>query len=110
MTYNEILAGRMRDILGDCPDIVEKKMFGGTAFLLRGNMVCGVHKQDLIVRVGAEKYTEALQDPHAHPFDMTGKPMSGWVVVESEGLEKNEDLIMWLRKGMVFAQSLPPKK
>jgi TfoX/Sxy family transcriptional regulator of competence genes len=109
MAYNEILAGRMRGILAAYSDIVEKKMFGGTAFLLRGNMVCGVHKQDLIVRVGLEKYKEALKKPHTRPFDMTGKAMAGWIVVESGAWGRDEDLNAWIKLGVDFAQSLPPK-
>jgi TfoX/Sxy family transcriptional regulator of competence genes len=72
-----MLASRIRAILGPLPELEEKKMFGGVGFLVNSNMACGVHKNDLIVRVGASKYAEALSHPHTRPFDMTGRPMAG---------------------------------
>jgi TfoX/Sxy family transcriptional regulator of competence genes len=77
MAYDELLAVRMRAALGPLPNLVEKKMFGGVGFLINGNMACGVHKNNMIVRVGPAKYKEALARPHTRPFDMTGRPMSG---------------------------------
>jgi TfoX/Sxy family transcriptional regulator of competence genes len=97
MAYDQNLAKRVRDelagLLGrpSLPSLQEKKMFGGVGFLILGNMACGVHGEDLIVRVGADGYEEALGQPHTRPFDMTGKPMSGWVVVSAEGCERDED-------------------
>jgi TfoX/Sxy family transcriptional regulator of competence genes len=84
-------------------------MFGGVAFLLNGNLCCGVLQDELIVRVGPERHAAALQRPHARPFDITGRPMKGWVIVEAEGCESDKDFARWVRQGVDFALSLPPK-
>ncbi len=109
MAYSEELAQRVRTYLGGHPLIEEKRMFGGVGFLLQGNMACGINKDDLIVRVGPENYEQALEQPHARPFDMTGRPMSGWVMVNPAGYASQEDLGMWVTQGLDFAASLPPK-
>jgi TfoX/Sxy family transcriptional regulator of competence genes len=109
MAYDEMLALRIRAALGPLPSLEEKKMFGGVGFLVNGNMACGVHKNDMIVRVGAAKYEEDLSRPHTRVFDMTGKPMAGWVMVEPEGCEKEADLKNWVDQGLAFARSLPAK-
>ncbi len=109
MAYSEELAQRMRDALLTTPDLVEKKMFGGIGFMVQGNMACGVNKDDLIVRVGPDVYQEALDHPDTRPFDMTGRPMTGWVVVMDNGYESDQALADWVKKGVDFALSLPPK-
>jgi len=109
MAYDEGLAQRMREALTTIPDIDEKKMFGGIGFLLNGNMACGVNKDDLIVRVGPEAYEGALTEPHTKDFDMTGRPMKGWVVVRPAGYETDEALKGWVQRGVDFALTLPPK-
>lgn len=109
MAYDEGLAQRIREVLGDRPGLVEKKMFGGVGFMLHGNMACGVNKEDLIVRVGPENYAESVTRPHTRPFDLTGREMTGWVVVLPEGHESDDDLEGWVRQGVDFALSLPPK-
>ena len=109
MAYSEGLAQRILEALGERPGLVEKKMFGGVGYLLMGNMACGVNKDDLIVRVGPERYEDALAEPHTRPFDMTGRPMRGWVVVMPEGYASDEELGRWVEEGADFALSLPPK-
>ncbi len=109
MAYDEGLAQRIREALGEPPGLVEKKMFGGVGFMVQGNMACGVNKDDLIVRVGAEQYEEALTKPHTRPFDMTGRSMKGWVMVSSEGYESDDALKDWVQRGVEFALSLPAK-
>jgi hypothetical protein len=110
MTYDTNLAQRIRDLLADYDSIlVEKKMFGGLAFMLQGNFTCGLTKEDLVVRVGPEKYAEALEHPHTRPMDFTGKPMKGWVYVNPPGYETDEYLAQWINQGVAFALSLPPK-
>lgn len=109
MAYDEGLTERIRMVLSDRPGLVEKKMFGGVGFMLQGNMACGVNKDDLIVRVGPERYGEAVIRPYAKEFDMTGRPMKGWVVVTPPGYENDEDLDSWVEEGVEFALSLPPK-
>lgn len=109
MAYDEGLAQRMREMLIDEPDLEEKKMFGGVGFLVAGNMACGVIQRDLIVRVGREEYERALAEPHTVEFDMTGRPMRGWIVVQPDGYSADEDLVAWIERGVGFARSLPPK-
>ncbi len=88
---------------------VEKKMFGGVGFLLNGNMACGVNKNDLIVRVAPQKHAELLKRAHARPFDLTGKPMKGWLIVVAEGCKTDKQLSAWVKEGAEFALTLPPK-
>jgi hypothetical protein len=109
MPYDELLAFRIRALLGPLPNLVEKKMFGGVGFLINGNMACGVHKNDLIVRVGTANYEQALSRLHARPFDITGRPMAGWVMVAPEGCAREADLKAWVEQGLAFALSLPAK-
>lgn len=109
MPYDEMLAARIRTALGPLPELDEKKMFGGIGFLVNGNMACGVHKNDLIVRVGPARYEAALSCPHTRPFDMTGRPMTSWVMVEPQGCETEADLKAWIKQGLAFARSLPGK-
>jgi TfoX/Sxy family transcriptional regulator of competence genes len=109
MAYDEGLAQRIRDSLQETPGLVEKKMFGGIGYMLQGNMACGVNQDTLIVRVGPDLYEEALSRPHTRVFDMTGRPMKGWVVVAPEGIEEDDDLDQWIQQGVDFALSLPAK-
>jgi hypothetical protein len=109
MAYDEGLAQRVREEVSELPGYVEKKMFGGVGFMLRGNIACGVNGTDLIVRVGPERYESALAASHTRPFDMTGRPMKGWVVVMAEGCEADTDLQAWVQQGVAFALSLPAK-
>jgi hypothetical protein len=109
MAYDEHLARRIRDELGSMPGLVEKKMFGGTGFLVQGNMACGVHGDDMIVRVGPAHYEEALARSHVKEFDMTGRPMSGWVMVEPRGVAGDDELRAWVQVGLEYALSLPAK-
>ena len=89
MAYDEGLAQRIREALTERDDVTEKKMFGGLAFLLGGNMCCGVVGDELMVRVGAAAYSEALTQPYARQMDFTGRPMRGMVYVDCEGFESD---------------------
>jgi TfoX/Sxy family transcriptional regulator of competence genes len=108
MAYNLKLAERIRDELDGMP-YVEKKMFGGVGYLLQGNMACGVIKDDLIVRIDPQEQPALLKKPHVKLFDMTGRPMKGWLVVETDGIKTAKQLGMWVRLGVEFALTLPPK-
>jgi len=109
MAYNEALAARVRAVLGERDDLVEKRMFGGVGYLVRGNMACGVHGDMVIVRVGPEAYEQALAEPDTHPFDLTGRPMRGWVTVGSEGYASDAGLTEWITRGVTLALTLPAK-
>ena len=109
MAFSESLAARIRGELGGVPGVIEKKMFGGVAFMLLGNMAVGVIGEDIMVRVGPERHAEALSMEYVRPFDLTGRPMAGWVVVASPGLENETSFQDWVRWGVDYALSLPPK-
>lgn len=109
MAYDETLAGRIRQALAPRPDIDERKMFGGLAFLLRGNMCCGVVGDTLMLRLGKEGAAEALKEPHTRPMDFTGKPLKSMVYVDPEGIASLEELHRWVNRGADFAATLPAK-
>jgi TfoX/Sxy family transcriptional regulator of competence genes len=109
MAYDEGVAQRVREALADESGVLEKKMFGGIAFMLRGNMCCGVVGEELMLRVGPDGYEQALAKPHARPMDFTGRPMRGMLYVASEGFESDRDLSKWLARATAFAGSLPAK-
>ena len=109
MPYDEGLAERIRDVLDAVPGVVERKMFGGLAFMVRGNMACGVVGDELMVRVGPEGYEKALKRPHAREMDFTGRPLRGMIYVGAGGLSADEDLTAWIARGAEFAKSLPAK-
>jgi len=108
VAYNLNLAERIRSQLDGVP-FVEKKMFGGVGFLLNGNMACGVNKDNLIVRVDPEKHVDLLKKPHTKPFDLTGRPMKGWLLVEADGVKTEKQLSAWVKDGVEFAATLPAK-
>jgi TfoX/Sxy family transcriptional regulator of competence genes len=109
MAYNEDLAKRLRAHLGRVHGLQEKKMFGGIGFLVNGNMACGVHGDDLIIRVNPADHDAALKLKHVKQFDMTGRPMKGWIVVQRPGYASDEALKNWIAKSVRFARSLAPK-
>jgi hypothetical protein len=109
MAFDEHVAARLRAELGTLPGLTEKKMFGGIAFMIGGNMACGVIGDDLIIRVGTAQHAAALAQPGARVFDFSGKPMAGWVMVAPEGYAAADDLVRWVKLGVAFAGSLPVK-
>ena len=109
MAYDEALAQRIRAALPSVPGLTEKKMFGGIAFLVDGNMACGVSRENLMVWMSPDATDAALAQPHVRVFDMTGRPMKGWIIVEPAGIQSDDDLNGWIAQGVAFAQSLPPK-
>jgi TfoX/Sxy family transcriptional regulator of competence genes len=110
MTYNERLATRMRASLGKRRGLQEKKLFGGIGFLVNGNMACGVHKDELILRLSDEDYEAAMKSDHVRMFNISGRPMKGWVLVAAPGVATDKALGTWIRKSIAFAKSLPPKE
>ena len=109
MAYDEALAERVREVLGARSGVTEKKMFGGIAWMVGGNMACGVIGEDLIVRLDKEDGDAALGEEHTRPFDATGRPMRGFLMVASEGLVDAAELARWVDAGADHAASLPPK-
>lgn len=110
MAIDEALAARVRQALGKRGGIAEKRMFGGVAFLLNGNMSVGLHGTELIVRVDPDEGEQALTEPNVRRFDLTGRPMKGWLLVAPGGLATDRELRRWVDAGVKFAASLPPKK
>ena len=110
MAYDEDLANRIRELIASEPGVVEKKMFGGLAFLIGGNMSVSASGQGgLLLRVDPEQ-TEALRgEPHAEPFVMRGREMQGWLRVAPEGLGGKRELERWVARGVTYARSLPAK-
>ena len=109
MAYDEALAERIRALIGADPRVSERKMFGGIAFMVGGNMCCGIVRDELMVRLGPEKYEQALAQPHARPMDFNGRPMKGMVYVGVDGFKSDSDLAGWVERGVRYAGSLPAK-
>lgn len=109
MAFDEALAERVRSALSGEPNVSEKKMFGGVAFMVGGNMACGIVGDEMMVRVGGDNYEDALSRPHARPMDFTGRPMRGMVYVSPSGFQSAADLGAWVEAGASFARSLPRK-
>ena len=109
MPYDEVVDKRIREIVDQWPHTSAKKMFGGVCYLLNGNMVAGVHGDHLILRLGEAPAREALQEPHVVPFDLTGRPMKGWVMVAPEVFNQRESLQKWLDLARQFVCTLPAK-
>jgi TfoX/Sxy family transcriptional regulator of competence genes len=108
VAFDEVLAERVRERIGDAPGVTAKRMFGGLAFLTDGNLTVGVLGDDLLVRVGPANTETSLERLGARPFDFTGRPMRGWVVVAGETLD-DPDLDRWLDQAGAFVATLPPK-
>ena len=104
MAYDEGLADHVREALAGRAGFSERKMFGGIGFMLNGNMAVGVHGDELIVRVAPDRTDDALAQPHTRRFEMTGRPMKGWLLVSSHA-----DIDAWIAEGAEYAASLPPK-
>jgi TfoX N-terminal domain len=111
MAYDEVLAARVRDLIGARPGVIERKMFGGLGWMIGGNMAVGVMREtELVVRIEPEETEAAIREPHVHEFGRPGrKPMKGFVLVEPAGVESDEDLARWVDVGAARAASMPPK-
>ncbi|MGB5539260.1 MAG: TfoX/Sxy family protein [Gammaproteobacteria bacterium] len=109
MAYDEDVAQRLRDVFKRRTDVVEKKMFGGIAFMVSGHMCCGVLGKELMARVGPAQYEAALKEPYARAMDFTGKPLKGFVYVGTRGFESDDGLESWIGRCEAFLNTLPPK-
>jgi TfoX/Sxy family transcriptional regulator of competence genes len=110
VAYDEELANRIRELVGSAEGLTEKKMFGGLAFLINGNMSVSASGQGgLLLRVDPEQTDKLLAERHAEPFVMRGRAMDGWLRVGPEGLRTKRDLERWVKRGVSYARSLPAK-
>jgi hypothetical protein len=110
MAYDEDLANRVRELIGAERDLSEQAMFGGLAFLIGGNMSVAASGQGgLMVRVDPEQIDALLTKPHTRSFEMRGRQMRGWLRVDAEGVRTKRQLEPWVRLGVAYARSLPPK-
>jgi TfoX/Sxy family transcriptional regulator of competence genes len=107
MPYSEELDAKIESVLKSWTT-TRKKMFGGTCYLIQGNMLCGVHKNFLILRLGQAEAEAALHRSHVKAFDITGKPMKGWIMIDESDLTQDE-LAGWIERAKRYAESLPPK-
>jgi TfoX/Sxy family transcriptional regulator of competence genes len=108
MAFDDALAERIRDRLDAASGVTEKKMFGGLAFLTHGNMTVGVHGDDLIARIDPGATDAALAEPGVRPFDITGRPMRGWILVAGEALDDGV-LDRWIEQARGYVATLPAK-
>ena len=109
MAYDGELAERVSAMIGFREGVTERKMFGGIAWMVQGNMACCVLGQEVLVRLGDEDSARALAEPHTRRFDMTGRPMRGFVMVGGQAVEHDDELRAWVDAGADYASSLPPK-
>ena len=109
MVFDEKLAGRVRKALARRKGVKEQKMFGGIAFMLHGNMCCGVLDDELVLRLGPELAAKALKRAHTRPVDFTGRVMKSMIMVAPAGHKTDVSLKKWLAEAAGFAASLPPK-
>ena len=110
MAYDRNLARRIREVLDDAPDIVEKQMFGGLAFLVAGHMAVGASgRGGLMLRCDPDDMDDLVAQPHAHPFEMRGRAMRGWLRVDADGAVTDEELQSWVRPAVGYARSLPAR-
>lgn len=110
MAYDEELADRVREIVQSTPGLSEKRMFGGLAFLINGNMAVSASGQGgLLLRVDPKRTGELAGEPHARPFEMRGREMDGWLRIDVDAAITDAEFEGWVRLGVAYAQSLPPK-
>lgn len=109
MPYDETIDDRINKLISKWDHTDTKKMFGGICHLLHGNMFCGVYKEFLILRLGEENAKKALDAPFVKPFDITGRVMKGWVMVEEKGFTTDDQLEAWLNQAREFVEILPSK-
>jgi TfoX/Sxy family transcriptional regulator of competence genes len=109
MAFDENLAARIRTTLARNKGIDEKKMFGGLGFLHNGNILVGVWKNSMIACLGLEQAQEALREPHVGEFDITGKPMKGWVMISTDGVTSLDAVKVWVQRAFAFVRKLPAK-
>ena len=109
MAFDEQLGERVWRVLEGEEGIIDKRMFGGLCWMVNGHMALGIVRDDLMVRVGPDIYEDMLEQPHAREMDFNHKPLRGYVFVDAAGISTDEDLRLWVGRGLAFARSLPDK-
>lgn len=109
MAYDEVLAERVRDAIGEVEGLTSRKMFGGIAYMINGNMACGVGEEWVMLRLGNEGAAEALKEPHMAPMDFTGRTIKSMVYLKEDGYEDDAVLERWVSEAVAFAEGLPAK-
>ena len=109
MGYNQDLEDKIDRLIDRLGDIIKKKMFGGVGYLINGNICFGIQKESLVLRISQDKADELMKSEYFTPFDITGKPMKGWVLVSPDVLETDDELLEMLTLGVSFAETLPKK-
>lgn len=110
MAFSEELAERIRDVTGGRDGVTERRMFGGIAWLVNGNMAVGTLGEDLMVRLHRDDAERALAEPHVGPMEFTGRPLRGFVTVRAVAIAEPDELARWVDAGAAYAASLPPKR
>jgi hypothetical protein len=111
MAYDEDLANRIRELIAPEAGVTEQRMFGGLAFLIGGHMSVAASRQGgIMVRFDPGETEALLAKPHTRPFEMRGRPLEGWLRVDPEGLKTKRQLEPWVKRGVAYARSLPPKR
>jgi len=109
MAFDEGLAERLREVFRGKRGVIEKRMFGGVAFMVRGYMAVGIVGDALMARVGPDEYDQLLQMEHVRPMDFTGRPMKGYVYVAPDGLDSQAELEAWVERCVKYVGTLPPR-
>ena len=110
MAFDETLAKRIRKVLDHRNDLVEKHMFGGVCFMIRGRMCCGIIDSSLMVRLDPDEADRVADEPHVRPMDFTGKPMRGYLFVDAEGIDSPKALKSWVDRSVAHIERMPVKK
>ena len=109
MAFDEALATRVGAVLADEAGVIEKKMFGGLCYMVNGHMCCGIVKDQLMLRVGAEQYQTLLAKPHAREMDFTGRALKGMLYIDGDGIRTKRQLNTWIERALNFNRALDPK-
>src|SRR5690348_9340588 len=109
MPYDQLLADRLRQHLKSQKQISERKMFGGICFMYQGKMLCGVERDNMVVRVGPGQYEATLKQPHVRPMDFTGRPLRGFIYVSQAGLKTDKKMLYWIDQARNYVSNLPKK-
>ena len=109
MTFSERTASHIRRVMKNTPGLSERPLYSGVAFMVQGNMCCGVIDDHLVVRISPDAYDATLREPHTRPMDFTGRPLPGFVYVDRAGFANHASLKQWIDRSVSFVRTLPPR-